>query len=354
MREGETRRAFKVHPAIWPASGIFLLVLFNAISDVLTDGGPGLFGQGAFLHIGLREGVPSGALVAVLEYGGALAITAIGMMPVIATRGVDLSIGSIMAITGAVAAQMAASGWNGWMAVTAGLGAGAICGAWNGLLVSGLRLQPFVATLVLMVSGRGIAQMVTEGQITNFRDPVIEYVGLGRPGAFPLPMPFLLGAALLLLTALVMRRTAVGLFIESIGGNPTAARLSGVRERGITFAAYVFCGLCAGLSGLIAAASIKAADPFSAGRNQELGAIFAVVVGGTSLAGGRMCIGGAFIGAFLMQCLTTTMYARNVGPDIAPLPQAIVILLVCVLSSTSLRTAWKNLRRGAKRSGLSP
>lgn len=329
---------------LWPLLGIALLIVTNALFDILPGSGPGLFGRGAFLHLAIHDGVPSGALVDVLNYGSTIAILGLGMTLVIATGGVDLSVGSIMAISGAVAATLAAGGESSWLAITAALGAGALCGLWNGLLVTLLRLQPFVATLVLMVAGRGVAQLITDSNITTFHDAAIEYIGLGRPAWLPLPLPFLLAALLLLGTALATRKTALGLLLESVGGNPEAARLAGVRARAIICCTYVFSGLCAGVAGLIAAANIKAADPFHAGLNLELAAIFAVVVGGTPLTGGRFSLLGAFAGGLLMQCLTTTMYARNVPSDVAPLPQALVILIVCIIGSAQAR---RFFRRGA-------
>lgn len=322
---------------MWPALGIVLLIAVNALFDVFTAGGPGLFSHGAFLHMAVRDGVPAGPLIDVLNYGSGIAILALGMAPVIATRGVDLSVGSIMAISGAVAATLVAGGTPSLLAIGAAVGVGALCGLWNGLLVTVLRLQPFVATLVLMVAGRGIAQMITKGQIITFHDPVLEFVGLGRPTWLPLPFPLLLAALLLIATALVVRKTALGLFLEAVGGNPEAARLAGVRSGTLITSTYVFSGVCAAIAGLIGAANIKGADPFNAGRAMELAAIFAVVVGGTPLTGGRFCLLGAFIGGLLMQCLTTTMYARNVSSDVAPLPQALVIVAVCIAGAPRFR-----------------
>jgi simple sugar transport system permease protein len=343
--------------ALRPVLGIVFLIVVNAAFDVFTPGGPGLVGPGAFLHVGWREGVPSGALIDVLNYGSTIVILALGMAPVIATRGVDLSVGSIMAICGAVAAEIVVDGRHAEWAIPAAVAVGAVCGLWNGILVSVLRLQPFVATLVLMVAGRGIAQLVTSSQITTFHDEALEYVGLGRPGWMPLPFPFLLAMVMLAGTVVAFRKTALGLLVEAVGGNPEASRLSGVRSRTLIAGAYVFSGVCAAVAGLIAAANIKGADPFNAGRNSELAAIFAVVVGGTSLAGGRFCLVGAAAGGMLMQCLTTTMYARNVSADVAPLPQALVILGACVIGAPRLREMIRSRRarvRAARAVSLSP
>jgi ribose/xylose/arabinose/galactoside ABC-type transport system permease subunit len=331
-----------VRGAIWPLVGIALLVVFNTVMDVARIGG--ILTPGAFLHLSWRDGAPAGALIDVLNYGAMIAIVALGMAPVLATRGVDLSVGSIAAIAGAVAAELVVAGQPSLVAVAAAMAAAVACGLWNGVLVTVFRLQPFVATLVLMVAGRGIAQMITGSQITTFHDPLIEYIGLGRPAWLPLPFSFLLAVGLFVGAGLTLRWSALGLLLEAVGGNPEAARLSGVRSRLIVAATYVLSGACAGVAGLIAVANIKGADPFHAGQNLELAAIFAAVAGGTPLTGGRFSLRGAFMGGLLMQCLITTMYARNIAADVAPLPQAIVILLVCVMGSARVR-GWLQGRR---------
>jgi simple sugar transport system permease protein len=283
-------------------------------------------------------------MIDVLNYGSTIGILAIGMTPVIAMRGIDLSVGSVMALAACVAGMLSTSGHGGFVAVLGGIAVGGLCGLWNALLVAHFRIQPFVATLVLLVAARGIAQMVTSSQIVTFHDNVIEFIGLGRPPWMPLPFPFLLVTGLLALTLIALRCSALGLLIRAVGGNPEAARLAGVRAPSLIACSYVFCGLCAGIAGLIAAANIKAADPFNTGRNFELAAIFAVVVGGTPLAGGRLSLVGAFVGAMLMQCLTTTMYARNVSADVAPLPQALLILGVCIAGSPRVHGALRAWR----------
>lgn len=329
----------------WPAAGIAALLAVNAAFDASRVGLARIFSPGSFLHVSLRDGVPNGAAIDVLNHGSRFAILALGMTPVIATRGVDLSVGAIMAVSGALAATIVHDGGSSWLALLAALGIGLACGLWNGLLVAGLRIQPFVATLVLMVAGRGIAQMITHGQTVTFSDDLLVYIGNARPPWLPLPFPFLIALVLLALTALSLRRTAAGLLLEATGANPEAARLTGVRSRSITAAAYAFSGLCAGLAGVVVTGNLKAADPFHTGVNAELAAIFAVVVGGTSLAGGRFSLLGAFIGAFLLQALTTTMYARNVSADVAPFPSALVILAVCLLSAPAFRRRFVRRKR---------
>lgn len=328
-----------VAPWAWPIVGIMLLIVVNGAMDAAR--GVGLAGAGSFLHIAWRDGAPAGALIDVVNHGAPIAMVGLGMALVIAAGGVDLSVGSIMAICGAVAAAAVTRGLPSYGAIGLALGTGAVCGLWNGLLVAGLGLQPFVATLILMVAGRGVAQMITDSQITTFHDGAIEFMGLGRPAWLPLPFPFLLAGVMLGLTALCVRGTALGLLLEAVGGNPEAARLAGVRSRVMIAGTYVFSGVCAAVAGLIAAANIKAADPFHAGHNMELAAIFAVVVGGTRLTGGRFSLLGAFCGGLLMQCLVTTMYARDVSADVAPLPQALLILAVSVAASPRARAVMR-------------
>lgn len=320
------------HHLIWPVSGLALLLLFNLL---FTPG---------FFHVQILQGRFYGVLIDILNHGSKVMLLSLGMALVIATGGVDLSVGAIMAIAGAVGAQLIAKGTVSFPAVIAiALAASIIAGAWNGLLVGFIRIQPIVATLILMVAGRGIAQLITDGQIVTFDDPRMAYIGNGS--LFRLPFPVILSLAVLLLTALLTRKTALGLFIESVGDNQVASSYSGVHAGTVKFLVYAFSGLCAGLAGLVATSNIKAADSNHAGLFLELDAILAVVVGGTSLTGGRFYLIGAIIGALFIQTLTTTMYMRNVSPDIAPVPKALAILIVCLLQSPVLRAKGAALLR---------
>ena len=186
-----------------------------------------------------------------------------------------------------------------------------------------------------MVAGRGIAQLITDGQIITFDDARLTYVGNGS--FLALPFPVLLSLGMLAITLLLTRKTAIGLFIESVGDNQTASTYSGIHAGSVKFLAYAFSGFCAGLAGLVAASNIKGADSNHAGLFLELDAILAVVVGGASLSGGRFYLAGAIVGALFIQALTTTMYMRNVSPDIAPVPKALAILAVCLMQSPVLR-----------------
>lgn len=318
----------------WPLVALALLFLFNA---VFTTG---------FFDIKVQEGRLYGVLVDILRDGSKVAIVALGMTLVIATGGVDLSVGAVVAIAGALAARLVAQSDVPWpLALVAALGVSILAGLWNGSLIVWLRLQPIVATLILMVAGRGVAQLITDGLIITFDNPALRYIANGSLLGLPFPVTLLL--VLLGVTALITRRSSLGLFIETVGDNQTAARLAGVNDRAIRLLVYAFCGFCAGVAGLIECSYIRAADANNAGQLIELDAILAVVIGGTALTGGRFILLGSVIGAILMQALTKTLYMQDVSADVAPAPKALAVLLVCLLQSPTLRRRLFNRREGA-------
>jgi simple sugar transport system permease protein len=309
---------------VWPVAGLALLLIFNAL---FTPN---------FFHLEVRDGRLYGVLIDILNHGSKVMLLALGMAVVIATGGVDLSVGAVMAIAGAVAAQLInRPGVPFPVVIGVALAVAVIAGCWNGLLVGLFKVQPIVATLILMVAGRGVAQLITDGQIITFTDERLTYIGNG--GLLGLPFPVMLSLGMLAITALLTRKTATGLFIESVGDNQTASTYSGVHAGRVKFLVYAFSGLCAGLAGLVAASNIKCADSNHAGLFLELDAILAVVVGGTPLTGGRFYLAGAIVGALFIQTLTTTMYMRNVSADVAPVPKALAILIVCLLQSPVFR-----------------
>jgi simple sugar transport system permease protein len=251
-----------------------------------------------------------------------------------------------MAIAGAVAAQLGFAGLPGPALLAAALAVGLMAGAWNGWLVSFLGIQPIIATLVLMVAGRGVAQLVTDGQILDLRDPLLLFLGNGT--ILGLPAPIVVVALLFGMAALLVRRTALGLFLEAAGDSERASIASGVPVRTVKFWSYGACGLCAGFAGILAAANIKCADANHAGLYLELDAILAVVLGGSVLKGGRFSLTGSLVGALLIQTLTTTLYARDISAEVAPVPKALVILAVCLLQSEKMRDRfWRRPGRNA-------
>ena len=309
---------------IWPVAALALLLLFNLL---FTPG---------FFRVEVRDGRFYGVLIDILNHGSKVMLLALGMALVIATGGVDLSVGAVMAIAGAIGAQLVTKSALPFpLILAAALAVATLAGAWNGLLVGAFKVQPIVATLILMVAGRGVAQLISDGQIVTFTDARMTYIGNGS--FLRLPFPVMLSLGMLGLTLVLTRKTAIGLFIESVGDNQVASTYSGVNAGTVKFLVYVFSGFCAGLAGLVATSNIKGADSNHAGLFLELDAILAVVVGGTSLTGGRFYLTGAIVGALFIQTLTTTMYMRNVSADIAPVPKALAILVVCLLQSPILR-----------------
>ncbi len=284
-----------------------------------------------FFAITWQDGRFFGSVIDVLNRGAPVAILAIGMTAVIATRGVDLSVGAVMAISGAVAAVMVSDGTPAVVAVAVALSAGLVCGLWNGVLVTYLDIQPIIATLVLMVAGRGLAQLVTEGSIVTFADPLLIYIGTGS--LLGLPMPVVIAAVLMLLATLAVRRTALGLLIEAVGVNRSAARFAGISSRLLLLLVYTFAGFCAAISGLIVAGDIRGADANNAGLWMELDAILAVVIGGTSLLGGRFSIPMSVVGALIIQAMNTGILISGFSPQFNLVVKSAVIILILVLQS---------------------
>ena len=286
-----------------------------------------------FFDVRLQDGRLFGSVIDVFNRGSPVALLSLGMVLVIATGGIDLSVGAVMAIAGAVAASLADTQPIG-VTIGAALGVGLLCGLWNGMLVAILRIQPIVATLILMVAGRGIAQLITGGRILTFSAPAL--AGFGNGAVLGLPAPVVVAALMLAITLLVVRGTALGLLIEATGGNPRASRLAGVGTHAMTIAAYVWCSVCASLAGVIAAADILGADANNAGLWLELDAILAVVVGGTSLLGGRFSIVLAVLGAFIIQALNTGILLSGLPPQLNLIVKAAAVIIVLLLQSPGL------------------
>lgn len=261
-----------------------------------------------------------------------IAIVAVGMTLVIATGGVDLSVGAVMALAGALAPLIFGSEL-GRAYPTFGLVAAfvlplvvaAACGLFNGSLVSFLGVQPIIATLILFISGRGVALVLTNGNLQTFSNPAFSYLGTGRI----LGLPF--QGWLALLVALVVwwtiARTAFGRYLLAIGGNERAARLAGAPVRRIKIGAYVICSVLAGLAGLIVVAINSASDAARNGNLMELDAIAAAVVGGALLQGGRAPIFGVLLGAVVIQLVRYTLLANGIEDEVALIVKAAIIVL---------------------------
>ena len=310
------------------------------------------FAVPGFFDIRLNQGHLYGSLVDILRNSVPTVILAMGMTLVIATGGVDLSVGAVMAIAASVACIMMnpsiiglqLSGNIGelindpsyswapmWAVILVPLVIATLCGLWNGVLISYGRMQPLAATLIFMIAGRGIAQLITNAiKIIIFNDD-FAYIGNGW---ILLPVSVYLAIGVFAIAWLVTRRTAIGLFVESVGINFRSSFYSGINERRVKLFAYAFCGLCAGVAGLIAVSSIRTSDANQIGLYTELDAILAVVIGGTVLgAGGRFSLMGSVIGGVILQATTTSMYAQGVPASAITAVKAGVVIVVILLYS---------------------
>ena len=279
-----------------PLFALALLLVFNAFAT------PGFFA------IEFQNGQFYGRIIDILNRASILVILSMGMTFVIATGGIDISQGSVIAL----------------------------CGVWNGFLVSKLKIQPMVATLILLTAGRGIAMLITKGQnVTVYYEP-FTYIGTTIPGS-PLPTTIFIAALMVLFVVLIQKKTSVGLFVQAVGINANAARRTGLKVSSIIFMVYVFSGICAGIAGLMESSMIAAADPNNAGLNMEMDAILSVALGGTLLSGGKFYIGGSIIGAITIQTMTTTLYALGVSSEQLPVYKALVVILICLLQSEKFK-----------------
>ncbi|MET3515206.1 simple sugar transport system permease protein [Pseudacidovorax sp. 1753] len=324
------------HRLAWPLLTLALLLAVNAGFN------PG------FLHLEWRDGHLYGSLVDILNRAAPLVVVSLGMTLVIATRGIDISVGAVVAICAAVAAWLIGGAVDGQsarfgltLAVAGALGVALLCGLWNGLLVGAIGMQPIIATLILMVAGRGLAQLITDGQILTIYYKPFFFIGGGY--LFGLPFSVYVAAAVLALLGLACTRTALGLFIQAVGINPTAARVAGVKARRLIIGCYAVCGLCAGIAGLLISSNVKSADGNNAGQLMELDAILAVTLGGTLLTGGRFSLVGSAIGALIIQTLTYAIYSLGVPPEINLVVKAAVVFVVMLLQSAEFRAMLRTL-----------
>jgi len=263
-----------------------------------------------------------------------VAIVALGMALVIGTEGIDLSVGSTMAIAAALLPLYL--GYGPWVAIAIALLAGGVVGLVNGGLVAFVGVQPIVATLGLLVAGRGIALVFAQGRLTELFDPTVAAIGTNRVAGIPITV--LVAAAVAGLVGLVVRRTTFGRRVVAIGGNREASVLAGLPVRRTLVLVYVLSGLLAALAGVLDTARLSAADPSFVGLLIELSAITAVVVGGTPLSGGRVRILGTLAGALLMQLISATLIKHDLPDSTARMIAAAIIVAAVYLQRTRVAT----------------
>lgn len=260
-----------------------------------------------------------------------IAIVAVGMTLVIATGGIDLSVGAVMALAGSLAPLIFTSSFgvdNPALGVAAAivvpLLVAALCGLFNGFLVSQLRVQPIVATLILFISGRGIALVLTNGNLQTFTNPAFSFLGTGK--ILGLPFQGWMALAIAAVFFWAVTRTVYGRYLLAVGGNEKAAALSGAPVRSVKILTYVICSTLAGFAGLIVVAINSASDAARNGNLMELDAIAAAVVGGAVLSGGRAPIFGAVLGAVVIQLVKYTLLANGVEDEVALIAKAGIIV----------------------------
>lgn len=324
------------HRLFWPIVAFAVLLLACVLKSH------------TFLDIEVRDGHLFGGPIDIIRRTSVLLLVALGMTLVIATRGIDLSVGAVMAIAGAIALTQIASSPdpNSVATVLSAMGVAVlvclVIGAWNGFLIAVVGIQPIIATLILMTAGRGIAMLITGGQITTVTSA--PYKTLASGYFLGLPVAALIAGFFFVVTALVTRRTALGVLIEAVGINPSASRLAGVRARTIIWTVYILCAFFACIAGFIKSSDIMAADSNNVGLFIELDAILAVVIGGTSLAGGKFSLAGTLVGSMVITTLTLSVTILGIPANAVSLFKALVVIAVCLLQSPVVRNKMRSRR----------
>lgn len=331
-------------PLFLPIFCMILVLLINLIKSP------------AFFSISINNGVLYGRLIDILNRGSEIAILAVGQTLVVAvSAGTDISVGSVMSLSACSCCMLLAGYGNNSVSTLAvpmivgmlfGVLMGGVCGAFNGALVAKLKIQPMVATLILFTAARAIGLLLCNNQITYIRYEPYKYLGNFFPGC-PIPTPLFVAIIVILIVGILLRKTALGLYIQSVGINGRAARISGINSDVICFICYLVCGLCAGIAGIVASSRIYSADSNNIGLNYELDAILAVALGGNSLGGGKFNLAGSIIGAYTIQAITTTLLAMGVSTDKAPVFKAIIVIIIVVVQAPAFK-AYMAARKAQK------
>ncbi len=319
----------------WGIVAILILLTLNLIKDPT--------------YLAIRANPVTGNLVGnlidILRASAPILMIAVGMALVIATGGIDLSVGSLMVVAGAVSMEFL-NGVQDTSSVGAMLAAlglalalSGVLGAVNGLLVSVVGLQPFISTLVMMLAGRGVAKVITDGQNTTATNEPYRWIANGYQ--FGLPVVFLIAVTIVVLVAVTVRRSALGLMIEAIGINPRASRMAGIKPRGLIITVYAVSGVLAGIGGVFSVSSVMTVDVSRTGYQLELDAILAVVIGGTALAGGKFSFGGTVVGSMLIATLDKTVVFLGISSSATPAFKAAVIIALCLLQSERVRALFR-------------
>ena len=301
-------------------------------------------------------GMLYGNIIDIINRSSEITIIAMGMTLVIALGGTDLSVGALVAVSGAIALKFLR--WDVLIYNTPGdytvcsfalvlivpLVVCTLMGMFNGFLISKGEMQPIIATLILMVCGRGIAQITTNGK--QFTTQYSPFRVIGQGSFLYLPMPIIITIVVIAGVALFVRKTAFGTFVESVGINRKASRLSGINAQRIIFIVFALTGFLSGISGLIYSSRIMSNDSNNAGLNFEMDAILAVVIGGTSMTGGKFSLVGTVLGSIIIRTIVNLVYYFGIASEATMAFKAMIIAVVIVLQSEPVRNYF------AKRSSL--
>lgn len=333
-----------------PVAALLILAIFNLIADP------------AFFKITLgynSEGFPvlSGYLMTILDYGSELAILAIGMTLVTAASGgQDISVGAAIAIAGSVILRILCGNPNQQLeglqapiivAFLVACVVAMIFGAFNGALVAYFKIQPMVATLILYTAGRSIAAWINNNTLPIVTDKTFTYIGGFIPG-IPVPTPFFVALACMVVIALVLRFTNLRLYTQAVGINESSSRLNGLNPTFIKFLSFIILGLCVAVVGLIKVSRLSTINYSVVAKDIEMDAILAVALGGNALSGGKFNMTASILGAYVIQFLTTTLYKFNVQADALPAYKAVVVIVLVVMSAPAVKNKLASVSKKMK------
>ena len=311
----------------WPFAVFILLLIFNAVMNP------------TFFTFVIKDGRAYGSLIDVALRASPLILVSLGMTLVIATGGIDLSVGTAAALSASVAALCLAHGFPFSVTLIIALLSGVLVGLLNSFLIVGLGTQPIIASLISMVTGRGVAQLLVEGQIVPLQEPAYLWIGSGY--FLGLPVVIWLTLIIFLVVFLLVNRSAASLFIEALGSNPRASHFIGLNTKVISSTVYIACGLLAAVGGIGLSANIRAVDVNSLGLFLELDAILAVVIGGTFLTGGRFSLVGSALGAIIIQLVTTTINTQGIAIEAMAMVKAAVVIVICLMQSEKMKNIFR-------------
>ncbi len=327
-----------------PIAALLLLAVFNLIND------PSFY-KITFGYNSVGDPVLTGYLMTILDYGSELAILAIGMTLVTAaTGGQDISVGAAIAISGSVVLRVLCGTESRpetlkapiIVAFLVSCVVAMLFGAFNGTLVAYFKIQPMVATLILFTAGRSIAAWINNNELPIISEPSFSYFGGFIPG-IPIPTPFFIALACIIVMAIALRFTNLGLYTQAVGINGSSSRLNGLNPAFIKFLTFVILGLCVAVAALIKVSRLSSINYSVIAKDIEMDAILAVALGGNPLSGGKFNMTASILGAYVIQFLTTTLYKMNVQSDALSAYKAVVVILLVVLSTPIVREWFSSL-----------